>query len=133
MAIASSPAGSWAYRSYLNTSDQRPFGAGLFTFQTPSPTTLQGTLDMGSDLVLDLQGTIAPATDKSPLTVEIRGFGRAGTSTEGWEYDYHAALAYHWPAGVDQVESLVGSVLRAKPHNGQPAGVTASFIAVRQS
>ena len=32
MASATSPAGTWAYRSYLNTADQRPFGAGLFTF-----------------------------------------------------------------------------------------------------
>jgi hypothetical protein len=133
MAIESSPAGSWAYRSYLNTSDQRPFGAGLFTFQTPTPTTLTGTLDMGSGLVLDLQGTIAPATGDGPLTVDIRGFGRPGTDTNEWEYDYHAFLAFHWPAGVNQVESLVGSVLRAKPHDGQPAGLTASFIAVRQS
>jgi hypothetical protein len=30
------------------------FGAGLLTFQTPSPTTLTGTFDMGSDLVLSL-------------------------------------------------------------------------------
>ncbi|MDP1585691.1 MAG: hypothetical protein Q8M18_19905 [Bradyrhizobium sp.] len=133
MANQTSLAGTWAYRSYLNTPDQRPFGAGLFTFQTPSPTTLTGTLDMGSGLVLDLEGTITPATDKCPLTVEIRGFGRAGTDTDSWEYDYHGAPAYHWPTGVDQVESLVGSVLRAKPHNGTPAGVTASFIAVRRS
>ena len=133
MADEASLAGTWAYRSYLNQADQRPFGGGLFTFQTPSPTTLTGTLDMGSELVLDLQGTIAPATDKCPLTVEIRGFGRKGSRTDGWEYDYHASPAFHWPDGVDQVASLVGSVLRAKPHNGNPAGVTASFIAVRLS
>jgi hypothetical protein len=126
-------AGTWAYKSYLNIADQTRFGAGLFTFQTPSPTTLTGTLDMGSDQVLDLQGTITPASGNYPLTVEIRGLGRPGSRTDGWEYDYHASLAYHWPHGIDQVESLVGSVLRAKPHNGHPAGVTASFIAVRLS
>ena len=133
MANATSLAGTWAYRSYLNQADQRPFGGGLFTFQTPTPATLTGTLDMGNDLVLDLQGTITPATGDCPLTVEIRGFGRPGSRTDGWEYDYHGSLAYHWPDGIDQVESLVGSILRAKPHNGNPAGVTASFIAVRQS
>ena len=127
-------AGTWAYRSYLNRADQRVFGGGTFTFVTPTPTTLTGTLVMGPRLVLDLEGTITPATSDAPLTVEIRGFGRAGTDsdTEGWEYDYHGSLAFHWPAGIDQVQSLVGSVLRAKPHGeGSPAGVTASFIAVR--
>ena len=133
MASQTSPAGTWAYRSYLNTADQRPFGAGLFTFQSPTPTTLTGTLDMGSGLVLDLQGTITPATGGCPLTVDIRGFGRPGTDTNEWEYDYHGSLAFHWPTGINQVESLVGSVIRAKPHDGQPAGLTASFIAVRQS
>ncbi len=133
MANAASLAGTWGYRSYLNTSDQRPFGAGLFTFQTPSPTTLTGTLDMGSDLVLDLQGTITPAAGTCPVSVEIRGFGRKGTDTDGWEYDYHGSPSYHWPDGIDQVESLVGSILRAKLHDGNPAGVTASFIAVRLS
>lgn len=126
-------AGTWAYRSYLNQADQRVFGGGIFTFETPTPTTLTGTLVMGPRLVLDLQGTITPAAADSPLTVEIRGFGRPGSDsdTKDWEYDYHASLAFHWPAGVGQVQSLVGSVLRAKPHGDNPAGVTASFIAVR--
>jgi len=132
MADATSLAGTWAYRSYLNQSDQKVFGGGIFTFVTPTPTTLTGTLVMTPTLILDLEGTITPATSDAPLTVEIRGFGRDGTDTKGWEYDYHASLAFHWPAGVDQVQSLVGSVLRAKPHGeNSPAGVTASFIAVR--
>ena len=131
MADAVSLAGTWAYRSYLNQADQRVFGGGIFTFVTPTPTTLTGTLVMSPTLILDLEGTIVPETANAPLTVEIRGFGRAGSDTNGWEYDYHASMAYHWPDGVGQVQSLVGSVLRAKPHNGSPAGVTASFIAVR--
>jgi hypothetical protein len=126
-------AGTWAYRSYLNKAEQPVFGGGLFTFQTPTATTLTGTLVMSSTLVLDLEGTIQPADGLCPLSAMIRGLGRAGTDTDGWEYDYYAYLAHHWPNGVDQVQSLVGSVLRAKPHNGNPAGVTASFIAVRQS
>jgi hypothetical protein len=42
---------------------------------------------MGSDLVLDLKGTITLANGDSPLTVDVRGFGRANTGTDGWEYD----------------------------------------------
>ena len=83
MANATSLAGTWAYRSYLNQADQRPFGGGLFAFQTPTPATLTGTLDMGSDLVLDLQGTITLATGDGPLTAEIKGVGRPGSKTDG--------------------------------------------------
>jgi hypothetical protein len=37
-----------------------------------------------------------------------------------------------WPAGVDQPATLLGTVLRAKPHGpNAPAGVTAGFVAVR--
>ena len=38
MANGTSVAGTWAYRSYINTSDQPVFGAGIFTFQTPTAT-----------------------------------------------------------------------------------------------
>jgi hypothetical protein len=124
-------AGTWAYRSYQNTQDQTVFGAGLFTFKTPSPDKIQGTLDMGNDLVLDLDGTVTAATGDAPLTVHIIGNGRPSTGTDGWEYDYHGFLGYIWPNGVDQIASLVGTIVRAKPHNGRPAGVTASFIAVK--
>jgi hypothetical protein len=126
-------AGTWAYQSYLNTQDQTVFGAGIFTFTTPSPDTIQGTLDMGDDLVLDLNGTVTAASGNAALTVHIIGNGRPKTKTDGWEYDYHGFLGYMWPNGVDQVPSLVGTIVRAKPHNGGAAGVTASFIAVKLS
>jgi hypothetical protein len=78
MASATSPAGTWAYRSYLNTADQRPFGAGLFTFQAPTPTTLTGTLDMGSGLVLDLQGHDRAGHRRRPADGRHQGFRQAG-------------------------------------------------------
>jgi hypothetical protein len=124
-------AGNWAYRSYQNTQDQPVFGAGTFTFTAPSPDKIQGTLDMGNDLVLDLDGTVTAAPADAPLTVHIIGNGRPYTKTAGWEYDYHGFLGYMWPNGIDQVPSLVGTIVRAKPHDGRPAGVTASFIAVK--
>src|SRR4051812_6746733 len=124
-------AGTWAYQSYLNTAEQKIFGAGTFAFTTPSATTLKGTLDMGDDLVLDLDGKITAASKSAPLTVHIIGNGRPKTGTDGWEYDYHGFLGYHWPNGIKQVPSLVGTIVRAKPHDGEPAGVTASFIAVK--
>ena len=39
----------------------------------------------------------------------------------------------HWPNGVDQIEALVGSLIRTIPHpGGEEAGLVASFYAVRQ-
>jgi hypothetical protein len=124
-------AGTWAYRSYQNIKEQKVFGAGIFAFMTPTPDKVRGTLDMGNDLVLDLDGTVTAASGNAPLTVHIIGNGRPKTDTDGWEYDYHGVLGYTWPNGVDQVPSLVGTIVRAKPHDGGAAGVTASFIAVK--
>jgi hypothetical protein len=134
-------AGDWMYRSYLNNPDlvgadpQKAldviFGEGVFSLATPTPNTISGIFDMGGGLILDLHGQMSAATD-GLMTVQMSGLGRPTTGTDGWEYDYHAWPAYIWPAGVNQVPSLVGTVLRAKPHNGGKAGVTASFIAVRR-
>jgi hypothetical protein len=136
-------AGKWTYRSYLNTTGlvgNDPskalaliFGEGVYTLETPSSTAVKGTLDLGGGFALDLKGTVRPAAKASPLTVEMAGIGRAGTPTAGWEYDYYAYLAYEWPHGIKQVAALVGSAIRAKPHNGAPAGVVVSFIAVKQT
>jgi hypothetical protein len=134
-------AGDWMYRSYLNNPDpvggdaQKAlddiFGEGVFSLSTPMPDTLTGIFDMGGGLVLDLRGQISAETGAA-VTVQMAGTGRPGTGTDGWEYEYYAWPAYLWPAGVNQVPNLVGTVLRAKPHNGGKAGVTASFIAVRK-
>jgi hypothetical protein len=49
-----------------------------------------------------------------------------------WAYrSHHGFLGYTWPNGIDQVPSLVGTIVRAQPHDGGAAGVTASFIAVK--
>jgi hypothetical protein len=140
-ADSSSLAGKWTYRSFHNRPDPVGgdrdkalaliFAEATFTFEITSSTTLKGTIDWGSG-GLDLQGTIRPASAGAPLTVEIVGTGRPGTGTAGWEYDYHAHLAYRWPNGVDQVPALVGTAIRAKPHGNNPAGYVASFIAVKQ-
>jgi len=102
----------------------------VFTFQLPSPTTLTGAIDWDGGR-LDLQGTVT-AGDVGQPAVMITGTGRPNTGTAEWEYDYHGRLAYRWPNDIKQVPALVGSVIRAKPHNGASAGVVASFIAIKQ-
>jgi hypothetical protein len=137
-----SVAGKWTYRSFVNTPElvgndpnkalDLIFGEGVFTFEISPDAALKGTLDMGGGFVLDLQGTARPVAQDALLTVDIVGNGRVNTPTAGWEYDYRANLAYKWPNGVNQTPALVGTVIRAKPHDGNPAGVVASFIAVKQ-
>ncbi|MER9395429.1 MULTISPECIES: hypothetical protein [unclassified Mesorhizobium] len=133
--------GKWTYRSFHNNknlvtdNDQTALGLffaeATFTFDVSADNTLKGTIDWNGG-GLDLHGSVQPAASGAPLTVQIVGIGRPGTGTQDWEYDYFGYLARSWPQGVGQVPALVGSVIRAKPHNGAPAGYVASFIAVQQ-
>jgi hypothetical protein len=131
-------AGKWTYRSFFNdpamVGDDKQkaydliFAEATFIFEI-SGTYLKGIIDWGSG-GLDLTGTVCPA---GPLTVQIVGMGRPGTESEGWRYDYNGTLAYEWPNAVKQVPALVGTVIRVNAHGPEsPAGVTASFIAVKQ-
>jgi hypothetical protein len=124
--------GKWAYRSYLNQPDQPVFGQGVMTFEELGPDMFSGTLDMGGGYVMNLQGVEFQARAGEPPAIQIVGIGVAGTPTAGWRYDYQCWPAYEWPNGVDQVPSLVGTTIRVVPHNGEPAGVVASFIAVSE-
>jgi hypothetical protein len=144
MQSPSALAGKWTYRSFHNdptpvaedpdTAAQKAlaliFAEAVFTFELPTSTTCKARSIPGGGL--DLQGTIRPDGTGALPIVEIVGMGRPGTGTAGWEYDYRGHLAYQWPNGVNQVPALVGSVIRAKPHNGAPAGYVASFIAVKR-
>lgn len=137
----SSLAGRWTYRSYFNdptmVGDDADkalaliFAEAVFTFEIPTSSTLKGTIEWSSG-GLDLRGTIEPNGKGGAPLLEIVGTGRPGTSTAGWEYDYQAELAYQWPTGVNQVPALLGTVMRAKAHDGGAAGLVASFIAVKQ-
>jgi hypothetical protein len=137
--------GKWTYRSYVNRPDiivnddpqsankalQLLFGEGIMTLNVGSGNAVTGTFDMGGGYVLDLTGTIESATKEQSI-IRLSGPGRPNSPTAGWEYDYVGFLAPQWPAGVNQVPSIVGTVIRAKPHGQAPAGFVASFIAVKQ-
>lgn len=154
-------AGEWLYRSYLNRADvivwadPEPavrnlaglfgddatvnnaakalgliFGEGVMTFDPPVGNTVTGKFEMSSELVLDLRGTMQTSSS-GDISIDLIGTGRANTPTADWQYDYRAVTTPKWPNGVNQVPTLVGTVIRAKPHNGRPAGVVASFIAIK--
>ena len=134
--------GKWVYRSWVdrpdvlingdaNTALSLLFGEGTMTLSIPSAGKVAGTFDMGGGYVLDLIGTIT-AAGTGQTAIHMAGLGRAGTPTAGWEYDYDGITTERWPKGVAQVPAFTGSVFRAKPHDGNPAGFVASFIAVKK-
>src|SRR3954465_14473012 len=131
-------AGKWVTRSFFNdpatVGDDKQkafdliFAEATFTFEI-SGNELKELIDWGGGGP-DHKAIIRPA---GPLTFQIVGMGRPKTQTDGWRYDYNGMLAYEWPNAVDQVPSLVGTVIRVNAHGPQsPAGATASFIAVKQ-
>lgn len=124
--------GKWAYQSYLNEPSQPVFGSGTMTFEELSEFIFVGTLDMGNNYLMNLHGIEFPGDDDCPPAIRIVGLGVPNSPTAGWRYDYQCWPAYEWPNGVDQVPSLVGTTIRVVPHNGEPAGVVASFIAVSE-
>ncbi|HJY30215.1 MAG TPA: hypothetical protein VJ306_19435 [Pyrinomonadaceae bacterium] len=134
--------GSWSYRSFLNDPDLSKdknmnkllFGDGTLVITAPSSDTLGGTIG-GNDWSLDLHGSIGYG---SPAQIRFQGKGIV--KGEEWIYDYIGWLVPVWPNSTDilQVPAIVGSVTRTIPHSGDepgtvnPAGVVASFYAVRQ-
>ena len=134
--------GKWTYRSWVdspnvmingdpNTALSLLFGEGVMTLSSPAAGKVAGTFDMGGGYVLDLTGTTT-AGGTGQTFIHMAGLGRAGTPTAGWEYDYDGITTERWPKGVAQIPAFTGSVFRAKPHDGNPAGLVASFIAVKK-
>lgn len=126
---------TWVYRSFHNDvglvgGDPEKalaliFGEGVFTLAL-AESSITGQFVMSSDYILDVRGQLTEADAFTKL--ELVGKGLPNTPTEGWEYDYQAFLCPVWATSVNQVPAFVGTVLRAVPHNGAPAGVTASFV-----
>jgi hypothetical protein len=95
---------------------------------------VRGALGMGTGYALTITGHTEPATGPHGASFALVGTGLAGTATAGWEYDYRGIVCPSWPTGIDQIPCFVGTVIRMKEHGpNAPAGVTASFIAVRHS
>ena len=132
--------GKWTYRSYFNVptfvgDDQAKalaliFGEGAFTLTLTTDCRVCGVVDFGGGFALDIAGQIHGYLNRPPFLLYMIGTGRSGTPTNAWEYEYQAYPAPIWPEAVGQVPAFLGTVLRTKPHDGQPAGVTASFVMV---
>ena len=136
-------AGTWTYRSFLNNpapvgNDPAKlmallFAEGVWTVKDAPATVFDSELSFGPGNVMDLKGVVTPAHDGVAAHAHIVGKGRPGTPTEHYFYDYDGSLTEQWPNGVNQVPAITGSVIRVQPHDGHPAGLVASFIAVKAS
>jgi hypothetical protein len=130
--------GKWTYRSLLNDPDidtgfdKLEFGRGTIEIQSGPMELLTGSIG-GPGWSLALHGSRAYG---SPMQVRFQGKGIV--SGAEWIYDYIGWLVPVWPNSdsTKQRPAIVGSVTRTIPHpsNGgtAPAGVVASFYAVRQ-
>ncbi|MGB0506190.1 MAG: hypothetical protein ACPGGK_08330 [Pikeienuella sp.] len=124
--------GTWGYRSFVNDRDlltpfgNLRFGLGVLKLEVAGPGRLAGSLG-GRGWSLDIDGTIFGGDDR----VRFRGSGEIGG--EEWVYDYDGWLTPAWPNGVDQIDAMVGSIIRVIPHSDgrARAGFVASWIAVR--
>ena len=130
--------GDWTYRSFNNVVapvqklDDILFGEGQMQLRTDDAGALrESTLSFGEDYPMNIQGAIVDSGPGAPPTVKLTAYGVAGTKTAGWVYSYIGSLAPTWPYGVNQVTAIVGTVIRVVPHDGKPAGVVASFVAVK--
>ncbi|GAN78163.1 hypothetical protein [Acidisphaera rubrifaciens] len=132
--------GRWTYRAYrdverLIDADAGAalgliFGEGVFELRQAADGRVGGALGMAAGHALRIAGA-ARATAEGD-TFSLLGTGLDGTATAGWRYAYRGIAGHRWPDAVDQVPSLLGTVIRLAAHGPDaPAGVTASFIAVR--
>lgn len=133
--------GYYTYRSFLNRPDpaddlnELRFEEGELYLWVAPDGSIQGTLGFPADPVapqktfMDLSGRV---TQWSLPDLELHGVGRPETPTQGFDYEYRASLAPSFPDADGQRLALVGTVLRAKPHDSAPSRVTASIVAVKR-
>ena len=131
--------GKWTYRSFRNNPDINTAPDDLVFAMAPLEFTdapmgqVAGTIGgASSGFEFTLEGWV---TYGNPPTVRFQGKGMVRGNL--WIYDYNGYYVTHWPNGVDQVEAIVGSLIRTVPHPSSsggtsPAGVVASFYAVKQ-
>jgi hypothetical protein len=127
-------AGTWTYRSFINNPtanvafNNLRFGEGELVIDAFPKGSFSGRLGFGGTTGLKLTGS---SSFGNPFAVRFQGVGDSPDNAE-WVYDYVGFLVPVWPNGVDQRPAIVGSIVRTAPHDGNPAGVVASWIAVKR-
>lgn len=132
--------GSWTYRSLLNDTawqedfDSLAFAAAIMNLKIVGKDSITGTILWNTappDAGLKISGHYY--YDGNITCYSLTGVGDSAMGTAGWQYDYQGYIVPKWSFGVNQADVLVGSVARAKPHSGEPAGLVATTYMVRRS
>jgi hypothetical protein len=135
--------GKWTYRSYLNQTAlisvdadaalAQIFEEGIFDL-SEAEGRVDGAFGMDSGNALAITGHARPGTDRHAASFSLIGNGLSGTDTARWRYEYRGIVCPRWPENMDQSPCIVGTVLCVKDHGAAgPAGIAATFIAVRHS
>ncbi len=128
--------GHFVYRSLLNnTSIDEDFsklklGAGLMTFVQNEQGYITGDFDMGGGYVMKLEGSVY--ADGKEFILRLTANGITNTPTSGWIYDYIGSITPKWPKGINQLQTITGTVIRTVDHGTAKAGLTASFYMVKK-
>ncbi|MGH2666333.1 hypothetical protein [Flavobacterium sp.] len=126
--------GNFVYRSLLNSTFigedflKLKFGEGLMTLTQKGDGDFTGNFDMGDNYLMTLEGTIYE--DGNTTGFKMRAIGVDTSPTKGWIYDYQGIVVPDWPNGINQLLTVVGSVIRVVDHGTSKAGVTATFYMV---
>jgi len=129
--------GRWSYRSFLNNPDLSVEFNALRFAKAPMEIVAASFHEIFGKLVFDPDETNfmllnGRCSFGNPFGIRMQGVG-GSPATQGWIYNYEGFLVPAWPDGVDQRPAIVGSVIRTVRHGpDKPAGVVASFVAVKQ-
>lgn len=128
--------GHFVYRSLHNNTFigedflKLKFGEGLMTINQEPSGNFAGDFDMGGDYKMSLEGIISSVGNKTHF--RMTGKGIPNTATEGWVYAYDGFLVSEWPNGINQLQTIIGSVIRTIEHGTAKAGYTATFYMVNR-
>ncbi|MEU6537886.1 hypothetical protein [Streptomyces sp. NPDC047000] len=136
-------AGTYTYRSFLDLPDpvddfnRLRFAQLELRLSVEPGGAISGALVFSDTpdgfLGMDITGK---ATNGSLVHFTLTGRGQPDTPISDFHYEYDGVLLPHWPTGVDQRQTLAGTLLRAANHGSGPdlalAGQTASFLAVKR-
>ncbi len=130
--------GSWTYRSLLNDPDWKQsfdrlqFASAIMDLRTFGKDSISGILYWADNPKQGLNIRGKYYYQDTTTCYSLVGTGSAALGTAGWQYDYKGYIVPKWTNGIKQADVLVGTTIRAKPHNGAPAGVVATTYMVRR-
>ncbi len=128
--------GNFVYRSLQNNTLigesflKLKFGEGSMTIKQQESGRITGEFVMSDDFRMSLEGVISSIGDTFRLRMTGKGIPK--TATAGWIYDYDGFVTPKWTNGINQLQTIIGSVIRTVDHGNAKAGQTATFYMVKR-